>query len=197
MFPCLEGLLHRLLCIGTYRYLCDWSIGSYILRGVTLPRFDSAPAALINIASRALSRVNDQRLRPLGLTFAQMPVLAALSKTDALSQKELAVLARVEQPSMAQLLARMDRDGLIRRTPTEQDRRVSLISLTENGLAKLAQVRSALVETNDQALRGFSAEETDLLVDLMRRLLANLDENSAGGAPDAAATEDRAPGHRS
>ncbi|MFE5117800.1 MarR family winged helix-turn-helix transcriptional regulator [Streptomyces sp. NPDC056669] len=161
-------------------------------------RFGSAPAALINIASRALSRVNDRRLRPLGLTFAQMPVLAALSKADALSQKELARLARIEQPSMAQLLARMDRDGLIRRTAAEHDRRVSLISLTETGLAKLTQVHSALFETNDQALRGFSAEEIDLLVDLLRRLVANLEENPADSASDAAATgpastEDRVP----
>ncbi|MEV5281355.1 MarR family transcriptional regulator [Streptomyces sp. NPDC051994] len=164
--------------------------------------FGSAPAALINIASRALSRINDRRLRPLGLTFAQMPVLAALSKADALSQKELAALARIEQPSMAQLLARMERDGLIRRTAAQHDRRVSLISLTEAGLAKLTRVRSALLETNDQALRGFSAEETDLLVDLLRRLVANLEENPADSASDAAATgpastEDRVPDRRS
>ncbi|SEP20494.1 MarR family winged helix-turn-helix transcriptional regulator [Amycolatopsis saalfeldensis] len=152
------------------------------------PRIDSAPAALINIASRALTRVNDQRLRPLGLTFAQMPVLVALSKADALSQKELAVLARIEQPSMAQLLARMDRDGLIRRGPARHDRRVSLISLTEDGRAKLAQVNSALFETNDQALKGFSAGETDLLLDLLRRLVANLDENPPASETDAAAT---------
>ncbi|WP_116204470.1 MarR family winged helix-turn-helix transcriptional regulator [Amycolatopsis circi] len=140
------------------------------------PRFESAPAALVNLASRALSRVNDRRLRPLGLTFAQMPVLAALGKNDALSQKELAALARIEQPSMAQLLARMERDGLIRRTSAEHDRRVSLISLTESGRAKLTRVRSALFETNDQALRGFSVEEADLLVDLLKRLVANLEE---------------------
>lgn len=146
---------------------------------VTHSRFDSVPAALINIASRAMSRINDRRLRPLGLTFAQMPVLAALSKTDALSQKELAELARIEQPSMAQLLARMDRDGLIRRTSAEHDRRVSLISLTETGLAKLTEVRSALFETNDQALRGFSADEVTLFLDLLTRLVANLDEDLA------------------
>ncbi|MFE9413215.1 MarR family winged helix-turn-helix transcriptional regulator [Streptomyces sp. NPDC006704] len=146
---------------------------------MTHSEFGSAPAALVNIASRALSRINDRRLRPLGLTFAQMPVLAALSKTDALSQKELAALARIEQPSMAQLLARMDRDGLIRRTPDQHDRRVSLISLSETGLAKLTQVRSALFETNDQALRGFSAEEVDLLVALLGRLVTNLEEDQA------------------
>lgn len=168
---------------------------------MTYSRFESAPAPWINIASRALSRVNDRRLRPLGLTFAQMPVLAALSKTDALSQKELAGLARIEQPSMAQLLARMDRDGLIRRTPAQHDRRVSLISLTESGLAKLTQVHSALFETNDQALRGFSTEEVDLLVDLLRRLVVNLEEDPADSTSDAAATgpaftEDRVPDHR-
>ncbi|MEU3370328.1 MarR family winged helix-turn-helix transcriptional regulator [Streptomyces sp. NPDC006711] len=146
---------------------------------MTHSEFGSAPAALVNIASRALSRINDRRLRPLGLTFAQMPVLAALSKSDALSQKELAALARIEQPSMAQLLARMDRDGLIRRTPDQHDRRVSLISLSETGLAKLTQVRSALFETNDQALRGFSAEEVDLLVALLGRLVTNLEEDQA------------------
>ncbi|MGW7576923.1 MarR family winged helix-turn-helix transcriptional regulator [Streptomyces sp. NPDC054765] len=169
---------------------------------MTHPRFDSAPAALINIASRALSRVNDRRLRPLGLTFAQMPVLMALSKADALSQKELAVLARIEQPSMAQLLARMDRDGLIRRAPAQHDRRVSLISLTETGLAKLTQVRSALLETNDQASRGFSTEEVDILVDLLRRLVMNLEEDPADRASNAATTGpaftgDRVPDHRS
>jgi DNA-binding MarR family transcriptional regulator len=168
---------------------------------VTHSSFDSAPAPWINIASRALSRVNDRRLRPLGLTFAQLPVLMALSKTDALSQKELAGLARIEQPSMAQLLARMDRDGLIRRAPSPHDRRVSLISLTESGLTKLAQVHSALFETNDQALRGFSAEEVGLLVGLLRRLVVNLEEEPADRASDAAATgtastEDRVPDHR-
>ncbi|WP_223199317.1 MarR family winged helix-turn-helix transcriptional regulator [Solihabitans fulvus] len=155
---------------------------------MTHPRFDSAPAALINFASRALTRVNDRRLRPLGLTFAQMPVLVALSKTGALPQKELAVLARIEQPSMAQLLARMERDGLIRRTPAQHDRRVSLISLTESGLAKLTQVRSALFETNDQALRGFSTAEVDLLLGLLNRLVDNLDESPADSPSDVTVT---------
>ncbi|WP_199192976.1 MarR family winged helix-turn-helix transcriptional regulator [Amycolatopsis sp. BJA-103] len=93
---------------------------------------------------------------------------------------------------MAQLLARMDRDGLVRRTPAEHDRRVSLISLTESGRAKLTQVHSALFETNDQALQGFSADDVALLLDLLRRLVANLDE-----ADGPASTEDQAPDHRS
>nr|WP_275410201.1 MarR family transcriptional regulator [Streptomyces sp. SID14478] len=56
--------------------------------------------------------------------------MAALAQGGAMSQKELARLARIEQPSMAQLLARMERDGLVERAPAPDDRRGSLISLT-------------------------------------------------------------------
>ncbi|MGC4938183.1 MarR family winged helix-turn-helix transcriptional regulator [Kribbella sp. DT2] len=142
-------------------------------------RFHSTPAALINIAARVFTRLNDRRLRPLGLTFAQVPVLAALGEGDALSQKQLVAVARIEQPSMAQLLARMERDGLIRRSPSPDDGRVSLISLTESGLAEVPHVRSALFLTNDQALRGFSDREIQLLLDLLGRLVTNLDEDLA------------------
>ncbi|WP_327235989.1 MarR family transcriptional regulator [Streptomyces sp. NBC_01317] len=139
------------------------------------PPTHATPAASINIASRTLARLNDRRLRPLGLAFGQVPVLAALGQGEALPQKELVKLARIEQPSMAQLLARMERDGLIRRTPSTQDRRVSMISLTETGLATLPQVLAALHETNSHALRGFSDLETEVLQSLLDRLLANLD----------------------
>jgi len=51
----------------------------------------------------------------LGLAAAQLPVFGAVKAHGPLSQKDLAVLLRVEQPSMAQLLSRMERAGLIER----------------------------------------------------------------------------------
>ncbi|WP_222441153.1 MarR family winged helix-turn-helix transcriptional regulator [Streptomyces qinzhouensis] len=146
---------------------------------MTLPPPTSPPASLINTAARVLARLNDRRLRPLGLTFGQMPVLAALKQGGPLSQKELARLARIEQPSMAQLLARMERDGLVERTPDPADRRVSLIALTDKGLAKQPQAYSTLLDTNNRALDGFSAQEVEVLQTLLGRLLANLDAELA------------------
>ena len=65
-------------------------------------------AQLINRASRALARDGDAALKPLGLRYAQVPVLALLSGGRELTQKALAEAAGIEQPSMAQLLTRMD-----------------------------------------------------------------------------------------
>lgn len=136
--------------------------------------FDT-PAPLINMASRAFSRLGERRVRALGFNIGQLPVLYLLRNGVQMSQKDLAKFAKIEQPSMAQMLARMERDGLIRRTPDPADGRSSLVSLTEAAVAKLPAARQALEEGREQVLSGFSADEIQTLVELMRRLNQNLD----------------------
>ncbi len=98
------------------------------------------PGHYISRIARAFARIGDARLRGLGIATAQLPVLTALKHGALLSQTELARWAKVEQPTMAQMLARMERDGLIRREPDPNDRRSSLIALTEQAHAKLPGV---------------------------------------------------------
>lgn len=136
--------------------------------------FDT-PVPLINMASRAFSRLGERRVKALGFNIGQLPVLYMLRNGAQMSQKDLAKFAKIEQPSMAQMLARMERDGLIRRTPDPADGRSSLISLTEEAVAKLPAARQALEEGRERVLSGFSAEEVQTLVQLMRRLNQNLD----------------------
>ena len=133
------------------------------------------PGHLINRAARASARIGEARLKPHGFGVGHLPVLVALKDGDALSQKELARFARVEQPSMAQMLARMERDALIERVPDRTDGRSRLISLTEGALARLPAARDVLVEGNREALDGFSDEEAATLAALLQRLLVNLE----------------------
>ncbi|KJC40309.1 MarR family transcriptional regulator [Bradyrhizobium sp. LTSP885] len=133
------------------------------------------PAPLVNMASRSFLRLGERRVKPLGFSVGQLPVLYLLRDGKAMSQRDLARAVRVEQPSMAQILARMERDGLIRRTPMPGDGRSQLVSLTKAAIAKLPAARKALHRNQDQALAGFSAVETATLLDLLRRLNRNLD----------------------
>lgn len=136
------------------------------------------PALLIGIAARQLSRISDERLRKLGLAVAQIPVIVALKDGAEVSQKELARLAGVEQPSMAQLLARMERDGLITRRSNPDDGRSSLISLTQRAVGLLDPGRHALLEGNADALRGMSESEVEMLTRLLRRVISNLSDQA-------------------
>ena len=56
---------------------------------------------------------------------------------------------------MAQMLVRMERDGLIRRTPNPADGRSSRISLTDTAHARLPAAYTALFQGNRDALAGF------------------------------------------
>ena len=76
---------------------------------------------------------------------------------------------------MAQMLARMERDGLIQRAPDPADGRSRRITLTEVAEARLPEAVAALLRGNHEVLRDFTDEEAGLLVDLLTRLIANLD----------------------
>ncbi|MFE3172904.1 MarR family winged helix-turn-helix transcriptional regulator [Amycolatopsis sp. NPDC059090] len=131
---------------------------------------------LINRASRALARDGDAALRPSGLRYAQVPVLASLSEGVALTQKELADASGIDQSSMAQLLARMDRDGLIRRTPHPHDARSRTITLAEECASRTAEARHQLAELDRRAVAGFTAEEIDSFRTLLIRVNENLEQ---------------------
>jgi DNA-binding MarR family transcriptional regulator len=67
---------------------------------------------------------------------------------------------------MAQMLARMERDGLIQHAPDPADGRGSRITLTAVAEARLPDAVGALLGGNSEVLRGFTDEEARLLIAL-------------------------------
>jgi MarR family transcriptional regulator, transcriptional regulator for hemolysin len=142
------------------------------------------PGHLINRSARLLLRWGEERFHPLGLAIAQVPVLYALKDGASLTQTELAGLAQIEQPTMAQLLARMERDGLIRRSAHPEDKRSRLVSLTPLALKKLPSAKAIMLQGNDVALQGFTDREIATLCRLLRRVVKNLDPSAVGIEPE-------------
>jgi DNA-binding MarR family transcriptional regulator len=143
----------------------------------------TTPGHLISLAARGFARLSEARLRPLGFGVGHLPVLVALQEGRADTQRDLARFAKIEQPSMAQMLARMERDGLIERTPSTTDGRSSHIALTEAAEARLPEARDVLLDGNREALSGFTDEEAAQLAALLTRLIANLDRLASAEAP--------------
>jgi DNA-binding MarR family transcriptional regulator len=135
----------------------------------------STPGHLISLAARGFERLSELRLKPVGFGVGYLPVLVAVKEGKATSQRDLARFARVEQPSMAQMLARMERDELVRRTPDPDDRRSSRVSLTEAARARLPEACAVLFSGNREVLSDFTDREAAQLGELLKRLIKNLD----------------------
>jgi len=135
----------------------------------------STPGHLISLAARGFARLSETRLKPLGFGVGHLPVLIALRDGRASTQRDLARFARIEQPPMAQMLTRMERDGLILRVADPADGRSSRITLTEMAKARLPDAVAALLRGNEEVLSNFTDAEAGQLSDLLMRVIANLD----------------------
>ena len=142
-------------------------------------RRESSAGYLVNWAARLFTRALERRLT--GSSAGSMPVFFALIDGRAQTQKELAHWAAVEQPTMANTLGRMERDGLIQRTPDPNDRRSALIQLTSDGQRKAALALRAAGETNELGLTPLSQAEREVFFEMLRRIIQYLD---ADAGPD-------------
>ena len=141
----------------------------------------STPGHLISLAARGFARLSESNLKPLGFGVGQLPVLIALQNGIASTQRDLARFAKVEQPPMAQMLARMERDGLIERTRDPADGRSSHFVLTRVAQERMPEAIARLFQGNNRAMSGFTDAEAAQLVDLLTRLISNLDQIASVG----------------
>jgi MarR family transcriptional regulator, transcriptional regulator for hemolysin len=145
-------------------------------------RPESMTGFWINRASRTIVRQMDACLHPFGFALSYLPVLRALAPGKPLSQKELARVARVEQPTMVETIARMERDGIVRRQPNPDDKRGNLVSLTRKSRARFPKARAAILEGEREATAGFTDDEKALLRSLLQRVVSNLERREASSA---------------
>ncbi len=127
---------------------------------------------LTNLAGRLLVRALERRL---GSAAGPMPVFLALVDGKALAQKDLARLAAVEQPTMANTLARMERDGLVIGAPDPADRRSTLLRLTRIGQQRAESALAAAGAVNVLALSALEPAERATFIDMLQRVIARLE----------------------
>lgn len=133
------------------------------------------PSFWINHTSRLLMRHFEKELRPFELGMAYLPVVIALDENGPMLQRDLAILAHVEQPTMAALIGRMERDGLVEREPHPTDKRAALLSLSRKGKTRLPRAKETLSAVAERATHGLSEPERAQLLGLLQRVAANLE----------------------
>jgi DNA-binding MarR family transcriptional regulator len=106
-----------------------------------------------------------------GSTLPRFDVMAALHRAEgALTMSELSRRLLVSNGNTTTVVARLEHDGLVTRTPSAADRRVVHVALTEAGrrhFERLAVEHEARV---DSLFGGVSANDVDALEQLLQRL---------------------------
>jgi MarR family transcriptional regulator, organic hydroperoxide resistance regulator len=124
---------------------------------------------------RAFVKVLAGELSPYNIVPGEWSVFRILWKGDGISQVELAQRMRVEKASLTSVLSKMQRKGLIRRTPDKADGRKINIALSQKG-SELGDLLLPLADKiNSRAIRGMRSGEVDQLCSLLARVIENLE----------------------
>lgn len=132
----------------------------------------NSPGYLTNHLARLFGQQLHKRIEPLGIVPGQFPALLELFENDGQTQSELVAKLDVEQATLANTLARMERDGLILRKVDSSDGRVRKIYTTEKSRSIRLEAYNAAKETNEAVLSAFSKEERDVFVTLLLKAIA-------------------------
>jgi DNA-binding MarR family transcriptional regulator len=117
--------------------------------------------ARLAAALEDLARVVRRMATTGGLTLPAAATLARLAREGPQRLTDLAADEGVSQPGMTQLVTRLERDGLARRTACAEDGRVVLVEVTDHGRDLVERRRAERVATLHDLLAQLPDEERD------------------------------------
>ena len=129
---------------------------------------------LVSATAKLLSREFDAALAAVGGSRPTWLVLLSLKTEGHRTQGELADAVGIRQPTLSHHLDGLERDGLVRRERTADNRRVQRVTVTEAGEALFLRLRRAAGAFDGRLRAGLDDEE----VAELRRLLTQLTENA-------------------
>ncbi|MFF8974114.1 MarR family winged helix-turn-helix transcriptional regulator [Streptomyces sp. NPDC014995] len=129
----------------------------------------------IHRLSRAIGDRMEKAYASLGISRGEFDVLATLRRSGApyaLSPRQLSATLMLTTGGMTGRLDKLERAGLLRRSPDPHDRRGLRVTLTEQGLALVDEAVGAGLAVQTEALSAaLAGEQAGLLAGLLRELL--------------------------
>lgn len=122
-------------------------------------------------ASRSVISLYTPWLKPLGLTYTQYLVFLVLWEKDGITVGEICSRLMLDNGTLSPLLKKMQQAGYIDRKRSEEDDRIVLITLTEEGRAlqeKAKEIPGKVAECID-----LPPEKAQMLYSLLYELLEN------------------------
>lgn len=137
-------------------------------------RLDNQLCFPLYACSKEVIRRYRRPLEALGLTYTQYVVMMALWEYGGMTEGELGKKVCLDSGTLAPLLKRLEKQGMVNRTRPENNERTLLLTLTEKGSALREKALSV-----PQAMQGclnLEPEEMRQLKKLLNKAMARMDD---------------------
>ncbi len=140
---------------------------------------DERVAHLVRLCARGFNRSLTRRLADHGVSFGHWVFLRILWKTEGLTQRQLAELANLTEPTVHTAMAKLQEAGIVTRRTQSGNRRKQHVYLTKKGRSLQQVLEPLAVEANSVALDRLNDAQQEALREVLLHILENLAKDEA------------------
>lgn len=100
----------------------------------------------------------------------QSRCLLYLDRNGSINQKDLAEQLSVRPSSVSDILSKLEQKELIQKTPSETDKRITLITLTDKGREEVKRIRKDRAKTHTEMLTDLTETEKENFFIILQKI---------------------------
>jgi len=143
-------------------------------RDKSTDRLDRSPVHLLHRASQCASDIFQGEIAG-DLTPRQFAILLTVAQNEGLSQTDLVERTGIDRSTLADVIRRMLKKGLLQRRRTREDARAYAVKLTEEGWRVLKQTEPLARRADERILSVLSNAERDRFVKGLTEIVRSLE----------------------
>ena len=126
---------------------------------------------LLGVTRAAENQLRDYLRVTHGTTLPRFDVMAALyRRREGVTMSDLSRMLLVSNGNATAVVDRLEKDGMVRRTPSESDRRTIFVALTPTGFSTFEQLAEGHEAEVGRHFAGLSETDLDSLTDIFKRM---------------------------
>ncbi len=146
---------------------------------------ETSPLHLLHRAGQCAGDVFQSEMRNGDLTPRQYAVLVTVSLHEGLSQTNLVARTGIDRSTLADIIRRMTKKGLLQRRRTKEDARAYSVKLTDQGRKVLESAQPRVDRVDERVLSVLPNQQRERFLKDLSLIVAALSEQDDADAPDA------------
>ena len=139
-------------------------------------RLNRSPIHLLHRAGQCAGDIFHAEMKGGGLTPRQLAVLVTVSLNEGLSQTGLVERTGIDRSTLADIVRRMQRKGLLQRRRTKEDARAYAVKLTDEGRRVLRTAEPLSKRVDERILEALPAKQREQFIDELVSIVDTLQE---------------------
>ncbi|KUO54989.1 MAG: MarR family transcriptional regulator [Alphaproteobacteria bacterium BRH_c36] len=145
-------------------------------------QLEQSPIHLLHRAGQCAGDVFQSEMRTEDLTPRQYAVLVAVAENEGLSQTNLVDMTGIDRSTLADIIRRMLKKGLVQRRRTKEDARAYAVKLTEDGRRILEAAEPMAKKVDERILQALPAAERERFLSDLSMIVEALGKLEAASA---------------